>query len=129
MSAPLAPAANRLSLRRRLDHVGIGLAGLCAAHCLATLMIVSAMGLGGHFLADEQIHRVGLALALVVAAAAMGWGLLRHRRPLPFAVAVAGLVAMAWALAVPHGAGEFLLTLIGVALVGTAHMLNLRAVR
>jgi len=129
MSAPLAPTANRLSLRRRLDHVGIGLAGLCALHCLATLMIVSALGLGGHFLMDEQIHRVGLLLAVVVAAAAIGWGMLRHRRALPLAVALAGLAAMTWALVVPHGAGEFLLTLAGVVLVGAAHVLNLRAVR
>jgi hypothetical protein len=39
-STPLAPA-NRISLRRRLDYAGIVIAGLCAVHCLATLLIVS----------------------------------------------------------------------------------------
>jgi hypothetical protein len=34
---------------------------------------------------------------------------------------------MAWALAVPHGANEFVLTLLGVALVSFGHFLNLRA--
>ena len=34
---------------------------------------------------------------------------------------------LAWALAVPHGANEFVLTLLGVALVSFGHFLNLRA--
>lgn len=127
MSLHPSPFASRTSLRRRLDHLGIGLAGLCALHCLATLVVVSALGLGGHFLLEENIHRIGLLLALVVAAVAIGWGLMRHRRALPFAVAVVGLGFMAWALAVPHGANEFLLTLVGVSLVLFAHVLNLRA--
>lgn len=123
------PPASRPSLRRRLDHVGIGLAGLCAVHCLATLLLVSALGLGGHFLMDQNIHRVGLALALAIAVVAIGWGLLRHRRPLPFAIAAAGIGLMGWALAVPHGPSEFMLTLVGVTLVSGGHFLNLRVAR
>ncbi|WP_379922951.1 MerC domain-containing protein [Erythrobacter sp. R86502] len=123
------PPASRTSLRRRLDQMGIGLAGLCAVHCLLTLLLVSALGLGGHFLLAESIHRIGLALALVVAGAAIGWGYVRHGRVLPFLVALAGLALMAAALVVPHGANEFLLTLVGVALVSGAHLLNLRAAR
>jgi hypothetical protein len=114
-------------LRRRLDQVGIGLAGLCALHCIATLVVVSALGVGGHFLLDENIHRVGLLLALLVAAIAIGWGALRHRRVVPFGVAAAGLGFMTWALVVPHGMNEFSLTLVGVGLVSVAHLLNLRA--
>lgn len=131
------PPANRTALRpsfrRRLDHLGIGLAGLCALHCLLTLVVISALGLGGvvggHILLDENIHRIGLLLALVVGGLAIGWGLLRHRRMLPFAIAVAGLSLMAAALIVPHGANEFLLTLVGVGLVSAAHLINLRAAR
>lgn len=132
MLSNLPPAASRPTLRRRLDQVGIGLAGLCALHCLLTLVVISALGfggVGGHFLLDESIHRIGLLLALVVAAVAIGWGLLRHRRKLPFAVAMTGLLLMAAALLVPHGANEFLLTLVGVVLVSVGHVLNLRAAR
>jgi hypothetical protein len=129
MLSNLPPAASRPTLRRRLDQVGIGLAGLCALHCLVTLVVISALGVGGHFLLDENIHRIGLLLALVVAAVAIGWGLLRHRRMMPFAIAMAGLALMAAALVVPHGANEFVLTLVGVALVSLAHLLNLRALR
>lgn len=131
MSLHPTPPASRTSLRptlrRRLDQVGIGLAGLCAVHCLATLLVVSALGLGGHFLMAENIHRIGLLLALIVAGVAIGWGMLRHRRALPFAVASVGLGFMGWALAVPHGMNEFSLTLVGVTLVSLAHVLNLRA--
>lgn len=122
-----SPCANRPSIRRGIDLFGIGLAGLCAVHCLLTIVMVSALGLGGHFFMAESIHRVGLGLALVVAGVAIGWGLLRHRRPLPFIVAIGGLALMAAALVVPHGTNEFVLTLIGVVLVSIAHWLNLRA--
>lgn len=122
------PPATRTSLRRRLDQFGIGLAGLCALHCIATLLVISTLGLGGHlFLFDENIHHIGLALALAFAGVAIGWGLLRHRRLLPFAIALAGLALMAVALLVPHGVNEFLLTLAGVTLVSLGHLMNLRA--
>ena len=127
MAPDTLPPASRSSLRRRLDQIGLGLAGLCAVHCLATLLVISALGVGGHFLFDENIHRVGLALALAVAGVAIGWGLLRHGRLLPFVIALAGLALMSVALLVPHGANEFLLTLAGVVLVSLGHFLNLRA--
>jgi hypothetical protein len=116
------PPAPRTSLQRRLDHIGIGLSGLCALHCLATLLVISALGLF-----DPAIHRIGLAMALAVAAMAIGWGLLRHRRMLPFVIASAGLALMTFALVVPHGANEFVLTLAGVVVVSFGHLLNIRA--
>lgn len=119
----------RTSLRRRLDHVGLALAGLCAVHCLATLLIVSALGLGSHFLLAESIHSTGLLLAMIVAAVAIGWGFMRHRLIAPLVIAGAGIAVMAGALAVDHGAGELLLTLAGVALVSAGHVMNLRAAR
>lgn len=112
--------------RRRLDKLGIGLAGLCALHCIATIVLVSILGLGGHFLLEPVIHRIGLLLALIVAAVAIGWGALRHRRAAPFVVAMMGLSFMGGALAMPHGDGELILTLIGVTLVSFGHLLNLR---
>ena len=127
MDFPPAPSASRRSLRRRLDQLGIGLAGLCALHCMITMVVVSALGLGGHFLLEENIHRIGLALAVGVAAVAIGWGVLRHRRMLPFVVAMTGLVLMAAALVVEHGSNELLLTLAGVSIVSLGHVLNLRA--
>ncbi len=115
-----------ISIRRRLDRAGIMIAGLCAIHCIATIVVVSALGLGSHFLLSPEIHRIGLALALIIAAVAIGWGALKHRRAAPFVTAMTGLTFMGGALAMPHGFGEAVLTLIGVALVSAGHLLNMR---
>lgn len=113
-------------LRRRLDRTGIALSGLCALHCLASIVIVTGLGVGGHFLFHPDVHRIGLAIAVLIAAVAIGWGALRHRRAAPFVVAMTGLSFMGGALAVPHGFEEAVLTIIGVALVSLGHVLNLR---
>lgn len=114
------------SIRRHLDLTGVVLGGLCLVHCLATILVVSALGLGGQLLLSPDIHRVGLLLALIIAAVAIGWGALRHRRAAPFVTAMMGLSFMGGALAVPHGPKEAVLTIIGVALVSLGHILNLR---
>ena len=113
-------------IRGRLDRVGIALSCLCAVHCVAGLVLVAGLGLGSTFLLDPVIHRVGLLLATVVAGVAIGIGAIRHRRPLPFVVAMTGLSFMGGALAVPHGSQEAVLTVIGVILVAAGHILNLR---
>ncbi|MFZ9394636.1 MAG: MerC domain-containing protein [Erythrobacter sp.] len=119
-------ANSNISIRRRLDRAGIWLSGLCLLHCLAAILLVSVLGLGGQVLLSPEIHRYGLALALIIAAVAIGWGALRHRRRAPFVVAMTGLSFMGGALAVPHGWHEAVLTIIGVSLVSIGHILNLR---
>ncbi|MFN6936352.1 MAG: MerC domain-containing protein [Tsuneonella sp.] len=118
-----------LSIRGNLDRAGITLSALCAVHCLATIVLVSSLGLGGELLGNPIIHEVGLVLAMIVAAVAIGWGALKHRRSVPFVTAMTGLSFMGGALAVPHGFEEAILTIIGVALVSLGHILNLRACR
>ncbi len=114
------------AIRGRFDRAGILLSGLCLVHCLASIMIVSALGIGGQFLLSPVIHEVGLALAMIIAAVAIGYGALRHRRAAPFVTAMTGLTFMGGALAVPHGYEEAVLTIIGVGLVSLGHILNLR---
>ena len=80
-------------------------------------------------LLDPAIHRVGLALAMVVAGVAIGLGALRHGRRAPFVTAMTGLSFMGGALAVPHGVEEAVLTIIGVSLVALGHVLNVRGLR
>ena len=117
------------SIRGNLDRVGVTLSALCAVHCLATIVLVSSLGLGGELLGDPIIHEIGLVLAMIVAAVAIGIGALRHRRAAPFVTAMTGLSFMGGALAVPHGFEEAVLTIIGVGLVSVGHILNLRACR
>ena len=113
-------------IRDRFDRLGMVLSGLCLVHCIAGLVIVAGLGLGGTFLLDPMIHRVGLLLAVLVAGVAIGLGALRHRRRAPFVVAMTGLSFMGGALAVDHGFEEAVLTVIGVSLVALGHLLNLR---
>ena len=113
-------------IRRRLDRSGIVLSGLCALHCLASIVIVSGLGVGGQFFFHPDIHRIGLALAVLIAAVAIGWGALRHRRAAHEAEPGHRHDERRGALAVPHGFEEAVLTIIGVALVSLGHVLNLR---
>jgi len=57
---------NPISIRRRLDRAGIWLSGLCVLHCLASIVVVSALGIGGQFFMAEEIHRVALVIAMVI---------------------------------------------------------------
>ena len=113
-------------IRLRLDRLGVLLSALCAVHCVAVLVLVAVLGIGGGVLLNPEIHHVGLALAMVIALIAIGGGALRHRKATPFALAMVGLGFMGGALAVPHGVEESILTIIGVGLVIGAHILNLR---
>ena len=114
------------SLRSRLDRAGIILSGLCLVHCLASIAVISALGIGGQWFLSPAIHRWGLAIACVIAGVAIGWGAIRHRRRAPFVIAMTGLTFMGGALAAPHGVEEAVLTIIGVTLVSVGHILNLR---
>lgn len=95
-------------------------------HCVAGIVLVAALGLGGQWLLAPEIHEVGLALAILVGALTIGVGVWRHGQVGPLLLGGAGLGMMAFALLVPHGVGEAALTVAGVACVATAHVINLR---
>jgi MerC mercury resistance protein len=67
-------------IRDRLDRIGVLLSCLCLIHCVLGLVLVAGLGVGAGALLDPSIHRVGLLLATVVAAVAIGVGAIRHRR-------------------------------------------------
>jgi len=115
-------------IRRRLDRAGIFLSAACAVHCVLSILLVSAFGIGGELFFAPDVHRIGLVAATLIAGVAIGWGAVRHRVAAPFVVAMTGLTVMGGALAVPHGIKEAVLTIIGVALVSLGHILNLRHV-
>lgn len=114
------------STRFKLDRFGIALSGLCAVHCFGSILLVGLLGLGGEWLLSPAIHEVGLALAIVIGALTIGMGVMRHGRIGPLVLGGFGLALMALALWGPHGVGEAMLTIGGVACVAIAHVLNLR---
>ncbi len=115
-----------LSIRNRLDRVGVLLSGLCALHCIAGLVLVTGLGLGGGLILDPAIHRIGLALAITVAMLTLGIGAIRHGQRGPLLLGGAGILLMSLALLAGHGQAEAVLTVGGVSLVALAHIRNLR---
>ena len=115
-----------ISIRNRLDRIGVLLSGLCALHCLAGLLLVAGLGLGGSVLLAPEIHRVGLALAIAVGSVTLVLGVVRHGDPVPLQIGAAGIALMAFALFVGHGMAEAVLTILGVGLLAWAHLRNLR---
>lgn len=115
-----------LSIRDRLDRVGMLLSGLCALHCVLSIVLVSALGLGGQLLLAPEIHEVGLMLAVLVGVVTLGVGVARHGQAGPLLIGLCGIALMASALLVGHGWREAVLTIAGVALVALAHIRNLR---
>lgn len=113
------------SIRSRMDGLGVVLSGLCAVHCVLGVVLVGVLGLGGQVLLAPEIHRYGLALAVVIGGISLGFGALRHGRMEPLVLGAAGLSLMAAALFVGHGLPEAVLTICGVSLVAAAHIRNL----
>lgn len=111
-----------------LDRMAIGLSGLCLAHCVATAVLLAVLGSVGGALLHPLFHEIGLVLAMIFGALALGRGVLEHGYALPAWVGSLGLGIMLGALTVPHGAMEMTWTLIGVAIVALGHDLNRRAV-
>jgi len=102
----------------------MGLSGLCLVHCVATAVALALLSAAGGFLGAPIIHEVGLTLAMVLGAVALGRGVFEHGYMMPAAVGGLGLGVMAGALTMPHDGTEALYTVIGVAIVALGHRLN-----
>lgn len=108
----------------RLDRFAIGLSGLCMVHCLATSVALALLASAGGMLGAPWIHELGLVLAMVMGALALGRGIVEHGYMMPSAIGSLGLGVMAGALTLPHDGGEALFTVVGVAILALGHRLN-----
>ena len=111
----------------RLDRFAIALSGLCLVHCLATAVFLAVLSSIGGLLGAPIVHEVGLTLAMVLGAVALGRGVLEHGFMMPSAVGALGLGVMAGALTLPHDGSEALYTMLGVGIVALGHRLNFMA--
>lgn len=111
----------------RLDRLAIGLSGLCALHCMATAVAVVLLSSAASLLADPIFHEVGLIIAMILGAVALGDGALRHGLLLPVAVGGLGLGVMAGAMTLGHGINETVYTIVGVSILAFGHELNRRS--
>ena len=108
----------------RLDRLAIGLSGLCLVHCLGTTVVLAILASAGGVLGAPIIHEVGLGLAMMLGALALGKGIFDHGYTMPSAVGGLGLGVMAGALTMPHDGTEALYTMIGVGILALGHRLN-----
>jgi hypothetical protein len=111
----------------RLDRIAMGLSGLCLVHCVATAVLLGLLASAGGFLGQPIIHEVGLTLAMIIGAFALGRGILEHGFMMPSAVGALGLGVMAGALSLPHDGREPVYTVIGVMILALGHRLNVMA--
>ncbi len=112
-----------------LDKSAITLSGLCLAHCLAGALLLTVFAAGSEWF-DHNIHLVGLAIALPLAALALWRGVAVHGQLGVALLGAIGIGLMAASLFIGHGGrGEILLSVAGVVLLGGAHYWNLRASR
>ncbi len=108
----------------RLDRMAITLSGLCLVHCLATAVLLGLLSAAGGMLGAPIIHEVGLTLAMILGAVALGRGVYEHGFMMPSAVGGLGLGVMAGALTMQHDGGEALFTVLGVSVLALGHQLN-----
>ena len=76
----------------------MGLSGLCAVHCLASAVLVALASTAGGMLLNPLFHEVGLTIAIVLGAVALGRGIFDHGYMAPAVTGSFGLGIMAGAM-------------------------------
>ena len=121
---------SRITRSGQLDSAAIALSALCMVHCAAGIWLVAGFASLSGFFLSPWVHEIGFVLAAIMAALALGHGVRLHGAKLPLAIGVVGIGSMLAAMTVPHGGSfEYSLTLVGVAALSVAHLLNYRAAR
>lgn len=113
----------------RLDRMAIALSGLCVAHCFGTAVLLGVLASAGGIFENPLFHEVGLVLAIILGAVALGHGAVAHGFMMPAAIGALGLGIMAGAMTLDHGWQESAYTLLGVTVLALGHDLNRRAGR
>lgn len=123
------PLLSQLPARPAWDRIGIGLSGLCAAHCLLTPFLLAALPFWPMLgTAHTWLHPALVALLLPVTGFA-AWDAYRHGgTSIPLLLGLGFvLIAGAWLGHDVWGAiGEAAGTLVGSGLLITGHLINWR---
>ena len=119
--------ATRPTSIARLDRIAMTLSGLCLVHCLATAVLLGLLSAAGGLLGKPIIHEVGLTLAMILGAIALGRGIREHGFLLPCMVGFAGLGIMGYAMTLHESGFEPPITILGVSVLALGHRLNMMA--
>lgn len=112
---------------RYADEVAVGLSLACLVHCLVLpLFVTLAPWLFPVFLADEAFHVIMLVIAVPISALGIGLGFRIHRERSLVVLAALGLILMTLGVLQETDWLEQGLTVVGVACLASAHILNWR---
>jgi hypothetical protein len=92
-------------------------------------VLLGLLASAGGILGNPLIHEVGLSLAMVIGAIALGGGIREHGFILPSLVGVVGLGLMAYAMTLHERGYEPAVTILGVSILALGHRLNIIAKR
>ena len=119
--------ARRSTIDSRLDRLAMALSGLCVVHCIGTVVLLGLLASAGGMLGKPIIHEVGLSLAMIIGAVALGRGIREHGFLLPSGVGIVGLGTMAYAMTLHESGYEPAITILGVLILALGHKLNIEA--
>lgn len=112
-----------------LDKSAMTLSGLCIVHCLGGALLATFVAASSGWL-GHNVHLIGLAMALPMAAFALWRGVQVHGRFGVVALGAFGIALMAASIFAGHGgAVEIMLSVVGVSMLAGAHLWNMRAAR
>jgi methyl coenzyme M reductase gamma subunit len=94
---------------------------------VATAILLGLLASAGGLLGRPIIHEVGLTLAMILGAVALGQGVRNHGFFLPAAVGLTGLCVMGYALTLHETGLEPVFTMAGVMILALGHRLNIMA--
>lgn len=120
----MSPTA-QLVMLTRADRAGTWLSLLCAAHCMASPLLVTMLPLAGlGFVVREASEGVLLAGSVALAAASLCWGFRLHKRwrVLLFLVGALGFIVVGRWMA--DGASERTLVVVGAGMLTAGHLLD-----
>ena len=128
--SPLTLLATENSTQRMtMDRVAVMLSAVCLLHCMAIPLVILVLpALSGLLLGSETlVHWLLLGVAVPISGLALWVGYSRYRNLRSVLLGTVGLLLMFVAVTHLFGrAPEVPLTLVGVALVACAHLLNIR---
>lgn len=115
-----------------LDHLAVGLSGLCLLHCLLLPVALAILPFLGQF-RDDHLHAQVLIVVLPVSLIALSLGFRRHRNAQVLAFGAAGLALLVIGGTIAHSlygiVADRIFTISGSLTLAVTHYRNSRLSR
>ncbi|HRG22017.1 MAG TPA: MerC domain-containing protein [Saprospiraceae bacterium] len=110
-----------------LDFAGMAASAICAIHCMAMPLILSlGVAHSGHLFHDHTFDIAVIAIGIVIASISLISDFKKHRSFFPLGLVIVGFSVLTYGLTHGHGGIHLWISLLGSALVSSAHFINWR---